>query len=140
MNRACAALALVVVVTATGCGGDSEDDPTITAPSTTPSATATSADASPAPTAETGVTLRAGDFSFSPRTVTIRAGQVLSLRNSGRAAHTWTSKPGQKVSFDIALSEPGSTATFSTATVGSYDFVCTIHESRGMTGTLVVTA
>ena len=143
MNRALLGIsAAALTVSVAACGGETKDDPTISAPSASSSSSASAA-ATPSASAsatDEGVILRAGDFSFAPRTVTIKAKEVLSIRNSGRTAHTVTAKPGQQVSFDIALDEPGGRATFSTSIPGSYEFVCTIHESRGMTGTLVVTA
>jgi plastocyanin len=140
MNRALAVVpALMLALLSAACGGDTEDVPTITAPSASGSTTS-APPASISASAQGATALRVGDFSFSPRTLTVKTGTVISLRNTGRTAHTWTSKPGGPITFDVELSEPGGTATFSTSEAGTVDFVCTIHESRGMTGTLVVTA
>jgi plastocyanin len=139
MNRSLASLALVVLLAAGGCGGDTEDDPTLADPSadvsSSPPRSSTAASAS-----ADGPILKAADFSFSPRTITVRSGQVLKITNTGRVAHTWTAKPGQALTFDVALAEPGDEEEFTPTKVGSFTFLCKIHESRGMTGTLVVTA
>jgi plastocyanin len=78
----------------------------------------------------------AGGLVFLPKTVTIAEGGTLTVMNVGTVTHTFTIQskginqvmtPGQSATIKIDLAP------------GTYPFVCTIHQSSGMTGTLVVT-
>jgi len=75
-------------------------------------------------------TVEQQDFSFSPAEVTVTSGDGITVENVGGATHTFT-VPGQDV--DVT-NQPGDSQE-----VKIYDFVCTFHESSGMTGTLTVT-
>jgi plastocyanin len=117
---------LLLVLAACG-GGDGQSQPT-------PSPT-TSPDASPAPS-ETGMPeIRVLDLAFSPATLTVAAMTPVRVRSLSENAHTWTHKP----LFDIPLDGKGASSTFSFPTPGRYEYVCTIHQDRGMTGVVVVT-
>ncbi len=96
------------------------------------------------------------DYKFSPATVTVPAGQTvtLNLTNNGAAAHTWvvmktpisgsfTSADQANVLFDSQQIGPGQskTVTFTAPTTpGNYQVVCAMpgHFENGMVGQLVV--
>jgi plastocyanin len=87
------------------------------------------------------ITVTAGNtYRFDPSTITVHPGPVkLTLVNDGSGApHDWTllGLPG------AATTEIGSntstSVTFTTPAPGKYEFVCTIHQKQGQTGTLVV--
>lgn len=113
------------------CGGGSDDD-----------------EASPAGTAATGAKGAAGDaievtgkeFSFSPSTLTLKAGQPqkIVLKNTGSIEHDLavseanfkvSAMPGQSRDKTLTMDKPG-----------TYEFVCTVagHEPAGMKGQITV--
>jgi plastocyanin len=78
----------------------------------------------------------AGGFVFSPNTVTIAQGGIITVKNVGTIPHTFTIQtngindvmnPGQSAKITVSLAP------------GTYTWVCTFHQSSGMTGTLTVT-
>ncbi|MDQ6937121.1 MAG: cupredoxin domain-containing protein [Actinomycetota bacterium] len=79
-------------------------------------------------------------FRFTPSTITVHRGRVkVTLHHLGPGApHNWqlTGIPGDYV----ATVWPGQTASvsFVAPAPGSYEFVCTIHQRQGQTGTMVV--
>ncbi len=73
------------------------------------------------------------DFEFSaPASVAV--GTEITVVNNGEATHTWTQPDG---AFDTGQIAPGSSATVTIDTPGTYDYVCSIHSN--MTGTIEVT-
>ena len=90
-------------------------------------------------------------LSFSPQTVSIKAGQVVLWRNQSLFGHTVTfdrtqaDNPSDAVvpagaeafaSGDIA---PGETFAHKFTVPGTYRYVCLKHQSESMTGTIIVT-
>jgi plastocyanin len=75
------------------------------------------------------------DFLFSPKTVTIDAGESVKWINKGKAeeGHTATGE-----GFDSGVLHQGESYTHKFSTVGTFDYVCTLHSS--MKGTVVVQA
>lgn len=78
--------------------------------------------------------VRIADFSFSPRSITITAGDSLTFVNTGAARHSATAKDG---SFDTGLLSRGATSRRTFRNAGTFSYFCTIHPS--MTGTVLVT-
>lgn len=115
--------ALLLLVAACG-GGD-----------TTARPTPTTSSPEPLPVASGPPEIRASDNSFSPRSLTVAVGTKVTVRSAGSNPHTWTHEPD----FDVALDERGATGSFTFTKAGSYDFLCRIHESQGMTGVVTVT-
>jgi plastocyanin len=77
-------------------------------------------------------TVAAADFTFTPATATIHAGE--SVKWTGLTTHNVVFKtPGAPA--DIGFVGTGR-RTFSTP--GTYDYVCGPHESAGMKGQVVV--
>ncbi|HEX9008326.1 MAG TPA: cupredoxin domain-containing protein [Patescibacteria group bacterium] len=75
------------------------------------------------------------NFAFSPNSITVKAGQSVSIINNDSTTHTVTSDDG--TSFNTNEIAPGATATFiAPSKPGSYAFHCNIHKS--MTATLIV--
>ncbi len=77
----------------------------------------------------------AGGFTFSPSTLTVKKGDTLTVKNVGSVPHTFTidgeaidvvNQPGDSQKVKIGLAP------------GTYTFVCTYHQSLGMTGTITV--
>lgn len=83
--------------------------------------------------------VKAIDFSFSPRTLRIPAGETANvvLRNAGANFHTYTV---EDLDFELrAKSDDDVSASLRVRTAGRYKVICAVsgHERMGMTGTLV---
>lgn len=79
--------------------------------------------------------LSISNFSFSPGSLTVKAGQNIIITNNDSVPHTVTSDDGK--SFDTQSIDPGkSFSLVAPATPGTYGFHCKIHKT--MTGNLVV--
>lgn len=80
-------------------------------------------------------TLTIKDFAFSPATLTVKPGTVVTVDNQDSTPHTATAT-GSKA-FDTGTITPGKKATFTAPSKpGSYPYICTIHPF--MKGTLTV--
>jgi plastocyanin len=102
--------------------------------SATPSATATGSSAGQ----QTGTTdtFVIKNFMFSPDSLTVAPGAVVTVKNEDSVTHTLTDKTDQ-TAFNTGPVGPNQTKTFKAPDkAGSYAFFCTIHQY--MTGTLVV--
>ncbi len=87
---------------------------------------------------------------FTPVTVTIRAGQAVVWKNTSVSVHnvvddaakaTETSDvhlPAGVKPFDSGYMQPGQTYVRTFTVPGIYRYVCTLHESSGMKGTVIV--
>ncbi len=74
-------------------------------------------------------------FAFSPNSLTVKAGQSVSVTNNDSVPHTVTSDDG--ASFNTNTINSGASTTFiAPAKAGTYAFHCNIHKS--MTGSLIV--
>jgi plastocyanin len=80
------------------------------------------------------------DFRFHPSVINAQPGPVrLTLKHVGKGApHNWQAAqlPGAQVPLTTA--GRSSTASFTIGRPGDYRFVCSIHESQGQVGRLVV--
>ena len=118
---------LILVLALTACGSSSSA-------SSTSSAQATGSSASQ----KTGTTdtIVIKNFMFSPDSLTVAPGAVVTVRNEDSVTHTLTDKTDQNA-FNTGPVGPNQTKTFKAPDkAGSYPFFCTIHQY--MTGTLVV--
>ena len=86
-----------------------------------------------APAVAAGVSIV--DFSFSPKTVTIQAGESVSWSNNGKSPHTVTADGG---SFDSGNLNPGQGYAHTFSTPGTYAYHCQYHQQLGMVGTVIV--
>lgn len=100
-------------------------------PSPPASGSTTPAD-SPAPQGGTAVAI--SDFKFNPATLTVPVGTTVTWTNNDEEPHTIAAKDG---SFHSPGLDTHGTYSFTFATPGSYDYICSIHPF--MTGTVVVT-
>jgi plastocyanin len=90
-----------------------------------------------------GTALAAGvdmvDDDYSPAQVTIEAGQSVTFTNAGDRPHTATADDG---SFDTGALDPGSSATVTLNSPGTYRYYCQFHGGPGgdgMSGVITVT-
>jgi len=87
---------------------------------------------------------------FSPREVTIKAGESVTWKNSANDVHTVTLDPSRvKTKENVSMPAgakpfhsgdilPGKTWKQTFSTPGTYKYVCVYHEDKGMTGTITV--
>ena len=119
-----------VLLLATACGGGGTAAPSRSAASTPGPVTTSPA----GPTVDQGPN---GQLVFSPTSLSVHQGEMITITNvSPSAAHTFTIK-GQKVNV---VNQPGQSATQTIDLApGTYTFICTFHVKSGMMGTLTVT-
>ncbi len=102
------------------------------------------------PAASAGAVVSMGEMSFSPATVAIAAGQQVIWKNTSNTYHNVVDDPSKAVNmtdvglpsgsvpFSSQLMEPGATFSYVFGKPGIYHYVCVLHESGGMTGTVIV--
>jgi len=132
-----AVVVLSVVASACSSGANASGGGTTQPPPPSPTATQTTdSGGGTGGATKASIQAGAGGFVFSPNTVTIAQGGVVTVKNVGTLTHTFTIQ-GHGVNESLS---PGSSAKVTiNLTPGTYTFVCTIHRSQGMTGTLTVT-
>jgi len=65
-----------------------------------------------------------GDFAFSPSSILIESGSVVTWRNEDPAPHTVTARAG---SFDSGTLDPGSDFATAFDRAGTFEYFCQIH-------------
>jgi plastocyanin len=119
----------------TACSSSSSA-PSATSVTATSSTSSTATGASASQKAVTGDSIVIKNFAFSPASLTVSPGAVVTVRNEDSVTHTLTDKADSKL-FNTGPVSPGQTKTFTAPDKpGSYPFFCTIHQF--MAGTLVV--
>jgi plastocyanin len=94
--------------------------------------------ATPPPAAPSTATVDAGDHAFSPSTVTIAAGGTVTWRMvDDEHDITWTGPA--PAGGNIPKTDEGVSVSRTFSTPGTYTYRCARHESKGKTGTVVVT-
>ncbi|HEY5399078.1 MAG TPA: cupredoxin domain-containing protein [Trebonia sp.] len=118
---------LILILVLTACGSSSSA-------SATASASATGSSASQKTGTTDTITIK--NFMFSPDSLTVAPGAVVTVRNEDSVTHTLTDKTDQST-FNTGPVGPNQSKAFKApGKAGSYLFFCTIHQY--MTGTLVV--
>lgn len=91
-----------------------------------------------------------GSMSFIPATITINAGEQVAWKNTSTYYHNVVDDPGRAINrvdvsfpsgataFGSALLQPGGTFYHTFDKPGTYHYVCTVHETGGMRGTVIV--
>jgi plastocyanin len=103
---------------------------------TAPAAPATPG--TPAPPAPSTATVSAGDHAFAPSAVTIAAGGTVTWRMTDDEHDvTWTGPT--PAGGNIPKTDEGVSVSRTFSTPGTYAYRCARHESKGKTGTVVVT-
>ncbi len=65
------------------------------------------------------------NFAFFPDTVSLSAGQIVTVVNNDSVPHSVTSDDGK--SFDTGLIDPGRSSSFMAPVTGTYGFHCSPH-------------
>lgn len=91
-----------------------------------------------------------GSMSFNPATITIDAGEQVVWKNTSTYYHNVVDDPGRALNrvdvsfpsgataFGSALIQPGGTFAHTFDKPGTYHYVCVVHETGGMKGTVIV--
>jgi len=85
--------------------------------------------------AQSTVNVSIENFSFSPASISVSAGDTVVWTNNDSVAHTVTSTDGAFDTGDIA---PGASASVTFENAGTFAYICSIHPS--MTGSVDVAA
>jgi plastocyanin len=96
------------------------------------SSTGPAAGAGAPPAAGHNVTIK--NFSFSPSTLTVKAGTKVTFTNEDATPHTATASAGN--TFNSGTLGKGQSFTFTFTKPGTYHYICTFHQN--MHGTVVV--
>lgn len=103
-----------------------------------------------APRSSVGAEVTMGEMSFSPATVSITAGQTVVWKNLSGTYHNVVDDPGKALKimdvslpsgtrpFSSPLIEPAATFSHMFSKPGVYHYVCVLHETGGMKGTVIV--
>ena len=102
-----------------GCGGSSS---------------AATAKKSPPAASGAASAIAISNFAFEPHTLTVSKGTRITVTNNDGTTHTATADDGHP--FDTGDIGPGSTATVTLSTAGTYTYDCSIHPY--MHGTIIV--
>ena len=102
------------------------------------------------PEAPVGAVVTMGSSSFVPATVTINAGEQVVWKNTSSYYHNVVDDPARAFNR-VDVSFPSGTASFGSSLLqpdtsfyhvfnqpGTYHYVCTVHETAGMRGTVIV--
>jgi nitrite reductase (NO-forming) len=97
-----------------------------------------------------GTAIGMTDMKFTRTTVNIQAGQSVTWKNTSAVVHNVVDDPNKAIAasdvhlppavqpFGSGFLQPGETYTHTFIAPGIYRYVCTLHESGGMKGTVVV--
>jgi plastocyanin len=124
LTLACLALGLV----AAGCGGDDDDGGGAASTSEQPAA------------GGGGTQVSMKSIQFSPKDLTVKAGETITFTNDEAIAHDVhkTSGPGKDfASGPTGGMQEGDTFELTLDKPGKYDYVCDVH-APGMAGTITV--
>jgi plastocyanin len=89
-------------------------------------------------------------LAFQPTLIKIKVGDSVEWKNVGNEVHHATSDPSLAIKpaevtnppgaepFDSGFLRPGETFTHVFTVPGEYKYTCVVHETKGMTGTIVV--
>ena len=128
---ALAAAAAVALVTG-ACTSNSGSPPAATSSSSTPPTT----QSPPASGGTSNVTVTLANFTFTPGTVTVTSGGTIHLANSTpNTLHTFVITGH---GTDVEIAAGASQDVKIDLPPGTYPFVCRIHQTLGMKGTLIV--
>jgi copper-containing nitrite reductase len=102
------------------------------------------------PDATVGGVVTMGSMSFAPTTITINTGEQIVWKNTSSYYHNVVDDP-TKALHRVDVSSPSGSAPFASSLLqpgtsfyhvfdkpGTYHYVCVVHESSGMKGTVIV--
>lgn len=139
--RGLATSAIALTVLAAGCATNDNGNNTLAGRTSAP-ATAPGNPQSTGPAPNTGgekVPLEAKDFAFEPKTLEVKAGDVvIEMKNTGVAPHTFTNEKDFGAPVDVNA-DGGKTVDVPLTGLkpGTYKYICKYHPQ--MTGELKVT-
>jgi plastocyanin len=88
------------------------------------------------PVATTSVTV--ADFSFTPECIVVSAGSTVTWTNTGVPVHSVTSDTGAPLTFDSGPLGSAGIFHWTFDSPGTVNYHCSVHQSLGMVGTVMV--
>ena len=87
----------------------------------------------------TTYTVGVGGMSFSPSSLTVHPGDVITWTwTDGTHTTTSVSVPGGATSWNANINSSNTTFSYTPTVLGTYQYQCTFHASMGMVGTITV--
>ena len=83
------------------------------------------------------ITLRMGEYFFTPKVIHAHVGDVLLVKNVGKIGHTAVDTKGGKI-LGVPLVQGGKSYRWKLTRAGNARFLCTLHPTR-MSGRITVT-
>jgi plastocyanin len=83
------------------------------------------------------ITLRMGEYFFTPKLIRAHVGDVLLVKNVGKIGHTAVDAKGGKI-LGVPLVQGGKSYRWKLTRAGTARFLCTLHPTR-MSGRISVT-
>lgn len=83
------------------------------------------------------ITVRMGEYFFSPNVIRGKVGDTLIVKNVGKIGHTAVDAKGGKI-LGVPLVQGGKSYRWKLTHAGTARFYCTLHPTR-MGGTIIVT-
>jgi uncharacterized cupredoxin-like copper-binding protein len=132
----------------TACGGSDDDKDTAVQSQATQAPAGSTGDAGAATAAPQALEVKAGDYFYEPKDLTVKAGTVkITMANAGPdRPHTMNVK-NKSGSGDLVKSEriqvgQSGSIEFTVMEAGTYEVYCSLpgHADRGQKGTLTVTS
>lgn len=130
---------LVAIWAITSLVGNKPSTATTTLSTPAPSTSEVTTPASPAPSTNQtqASTIAISNFAFSPSTLTVKKGTMVTWTNQDSAPHTVTDDSDTAHGPNSGQFSSGKTYSFTFGTVGTYHYHCAVHPD--MKGTIVVT-
>ena len=118
--------------------GDDRAEPAADPPSedSSPAEPVAGGEAGGKPTARfaSSLTVSIGDNFYSPKAISIEAGDTVTWVNNGQAQHSATASDG---SFDTGIFGPGGSRSHTFSRAGTFDYFCSVH-GTSQSGTVSV--
>lgn len=84
-------------------------------------------------------TVTASNSSFSPKELYVKKGDKIVLTLTGKeGTHDWTLAGYNNVHTDRVAAGQSTTVTFTADKAGTFEYYCSLHQSQGMKGKLIV--
>jgi plastocyanin len=99
-------------------------DPAIEVQQTSTSSTSAGARKQAAARFASSLTVSIGDNFYSPKSISVSAGDTVTWTNNGKASHTATATDG---SFDTGTISPGQSRSHTFSQPGTFNYFCQIH-------------
>jgi plastocyanin len=136
--------AIVIIILAIIIGGiaiaaknnnNNSDNSSKTPQNTAPSSPSNTSNNTPAPPSSSASSVTIQNMTFTPASISVKKGTIVTWKNNDNLAHTVTADSGKGPNSSTV--SPGDTYSFTFTKVGTFKYHCSIHPD--MHGTVTVT-